>query len=451
MKTFLNRLRIGWTMIVDHPQIWFTILVSVAIVGAFLYVASRFLSIAYEAQGELANVRIGAIQDGFAPLARELWYDPEQLRSDMQEIATINPTISLFSIAQKSEEGWQIILSTDSRYENTDIVGDDFFLNLALTDPGRSFTVETTNGTERLYRTARAITDTEGAVIGVTMTEQTLSQADRNLARSIQSGIVTLVVVLTILLVLFFRHARIIDYAVLYKKLQEVDHLKDDFISMASHELRSPLTAIRGYAELARGDLPPAQQKEALERIDISAKALDVLVADMLDVSRIEQGRMTFSFAVVDPNALSIEVVSFMQPVGSGKGLVLKAEVSGIATIHADRERFRQIIMNLVGNALKYTDKGSVTIETKVTERKWVMRVVDTGIGMSADVRSHLFEKFYRAPGENVRTRTGTGLGLWITKQLVERMGGTLSVESIEGTGSHFIVSFPIVVTSEKK
>ena len=432
-------------MIVEHPQIWFTMFVSFAIVGSFLYVSTRFLNIAYEAQSELANVRIGAIQDAFAPLAGELWNDPEKLRAYMREIADINPTITLFSVAQKQDTGWHVILSIDPRYEGTNIIGDDFFLNLAVTDPSRSFTVQTVDGSERRFRTARAILAPDKTILGVATTEQTLSAADQNLARSIQSGIIALVVILALLLFLFFRHARIIDYTELYRKLQEVDHLKDDFISMASHELRTPLTAIRGYAELARGDLPPDKRVQALQRIDISAKALDALIADMLDVTRIEQGRMSFEEQDLDPTSLLEETITFMEPLARDKKLELGKTLANSALVHVDPTRFKQIATNLIGNAIKYTDKGSVSVETKIIKDKWILRVSDTGFGMSAETREHLFEKFYRASNKETRAKTGTGLGLWITKQLIERMHGEISVESIEGVGSHFVVTFPLV------
>ncbi len=426
------------------PQLWYTVLVAVAIVASFVFVSSRFISIAKNAEDELTNVRVGSIQDAFAPLARQLYDQPSTLRGYMQEIRVLNPTIYEFSIVTPASDGWRVYLSADQQFESNAFRGHDFLLNLAKGDPTHSYTVQEMEGTDRYFRTARAFLDASSSLMGIAVTRQTLSQADRQIAASIQTGVVTLIFILAALLLLFFRHARIIDYAVLYRKLQEIDQLKDDFIAMASHELRTPLTAIRGYAELLRdGSVKTAPERsQALERIELSAQALAGLINDMLDVSKIEQGRMTFEMKDIDPSTVIQDVCKMLQPVAEKKGLALRTSIAS-TLMRFDPERLRQIALNLVGNAVKYTEHGEVFVRASVLDGAYVIRVSDTGLGMSSDTRDHLFEKFYRAPGENVRKQTGTGLGLWITKQLIEKMDGTISVESIEGVGSHFIITFP--------
>jgi signal transduction histidine kinase len=410
----------------------------------------RFVSIARHAQEELTNVRVGAIQDAFAPLAAQLISEPDVLRGYMQDIQRLNPTITNFFIVSPSASGWTIVVSSDKRTEASAFLGNDFLLNLATSDTSHSYTIQETEGRDRYFRTARAVLNASSSVIGVAITRQGLSEADREIAASIQTAMVLLVAILCVLMLLFFRHARIVDYMSLYRKLKEVDQLKDDFISMASHELRTPLTAIRGYADLLKqnDNMAPAEKTQALDRIDISAVALDRLIGDMLDVSRIEQGRMKFDLKEIDPSPVIRSVMELLSPVAKTKQLALSASLSEGLLIAADEDRLRQIAVNLIGNAVKYTPQGSVKVETSAENGIWSMRVSDTGLGMSSSVRDHLFEKFYRAPGKDVRSQTGTGLGLWITKQLIEKMSGTIEVESIEGVGSHFIVSFPI---SEKK
>lgn len=435
----------GARQFLEHPQLWYTVLVAIAIVASFLYISSRFIGIAKNAQDELTNVRIGAIQDAFAPLAHELFQEPQTLRGHMKNIRALNPTITDFLIVREEGAGWRVMVSADPQYESSDFLGSNFLLNLAKSDPRRSYTVQESEGSDRFFRTARAIVDENSSVVGIVVTRQTLSEADRKIASSISVSIATLILILLALLLLFFKHARIIDYAALYRKLKEIDHLKDDFISMASHELRTPLTAIRGYVDMLKtGDsLSSAERIQSLERIDASARSLDNLIADMLDVSRIEQGRMTFTLTNIDPNVIIREVCDLLQPVAKAKGLSIVPELADNAKIGADKDRFRQITLNLVGNAVKYTHRGPVSVKTSLNDSTWTMRVSDTGIGMPNSVREHLFEKFYRAPGEAVRAQRGTGLGLWITKQLIERMNGRIEVESIENIGSHFIVSFP--------
>jgi signal transduction histidine kinase len=135
-------------------------------------------------------------------------------------------------------------------------------------------------------------------------------------------------------------------------------------------------------------------------------------------------------------------VEGFVQP-AKDKGLSLEYQ-GGAATLLVDPERFRQVAVNLVGNAVKYTERGEVRVSSKTSGSRYLLRVSDTGLGISAENQKRLFEKFYRVKTEATARIEGTGLGLWITKAMIEAMGGRISVESIEGKGSDFIVEFPL-------
>jgi len=440
-----NALRSGVRQLLDHPQLWLTVVVAVAIVGSFVYMADRFLSIAQDAQDRLTDVRVGALQDAFSPLAAELWDKPDVLQGYMQRMTELNPTIVEFDIVtQNASDTWQVLLSAEPQNEGQQVYRQDLLLSLAKSDPSNSYTVQETDGATRFFYTARAVQSRAGVLDGVVLTRQTLSAVDQALSDSVQSAMITLVLVLLFLLLIFFRHARIIDYTVLYRKLREVDTLKDDFISMASHELRAPLTAIRGYAEMLKDThLADTDRTTSLDRIDISAQQLDALVADMLDVSRIEQGRMQLKSESIDTFATLNELCDVWDIKAKEKGVTLLREIAPGLRITVDPDRFRQIVINLVSNAIKYTPKGTITVHS-TADTGFTLRVSDTGIGMTTEERDGLFKKFYRAGNQEVRQQSGTGLGLWITKQLVEVMGGHIAVESIKGVGSHFIVTFPL-------
>lgn len=441
-----NVVRSGIRQFRDYPQLWLTIIVAAAIVASFVYVATSFLNIARSAQDELTQVRIGSLQDAFAPLAAELWQQPDIMRSYMRRMQALNPTIEGFTInVQQSSGQLQVLLSSNPSEEGLPVFRQDLLLSLARADTQHSFTIsETENGTRYFY-TARAVVSRDNVLEGIVLTRQTLSAADEQLSTSTNGALVTLVVILLFLLLLFFRHARIIDYTVLYRKLREVDTLKDEFIGMASHELRAPLTAIRGYAEMLKdGSLDAPARALSIQRIDTSAQQLDHLIADMLDVSRIEQGRMKMEQKRIDTHATLAEQCDIWEMRAKQKGLTLARELSEGLAITVDPDRFRQVVINLISNAIKYTNHGTVTVQTSGGDGRFQLRVSDTGIGMTEDERTNLFQKFYRAAGSDVRKEAGTGLGLWITKQLIERMGGRISVESIKGVGSHFIVSFPL-------
>lgn len=449
----MQAVRQGLRAFIDYPQLWLTIVVAAAIFASYAYVAGSFVGIARDAQDQLINVRIGSLQDAFAPLAGEVYDEPDLLRAYMARMQELNPTIVEFEVAVATGTGqWITAVSTKREQEGARIFGLDYVLGMAQSDPRNSYTIEETGTGVRYFRTLRAVTLPDGTVSGILVTKQTLSQADAKIGESIRRAIIVLAFILLFLLLLFFRHARIIDYAVLYRKLRGVDDLKDEFIAMASHELRAPLTAIRGYIDLLKNPATTGdQQKEWMSRIDISAVALDHLIADMLDVSRIEQGRMTINLAPTDVSALSRDVIEMWQTPAREKGLELQYDLVPALIATVDPDRLRQILVNLISNAVKYTKAGNVSVRSYVEGGRALIRVSDSGIGMTNEERERLFGKFYRAGGEDVRAQRGTGLGLWITKQLIERMDGLITVESIKGVGSHFIVSFPLSAAEKKE
>ncbi|MBI5134242.1 MAG: HAMP domain-containing histidine kinase [Candidatus Taylorbacteria bacterium] len=451
MALAFSNLKKGARKIRENPQLFYTIVVAVLIAGAFVLMAERFVRIANDAQERLVNVRIGSLQDAFVAFARDSIGDPENLERKIAEVSRSNETIKSFKIFERrlstsSPAVFAVIASKDPTETGSSDPGAEFLYSLASSDPRSSFTLESTDGKERLFHTARAIEAADGSVLGVAVTTQTLSQADKAIESSIQRSIAILVAVLIVIMLLFLRHSRIIDYSTLYRKLKEVDQLKDDFISMASHELRTPLSSIRGYAEFIREapDLS-ADTKQYAERIDVSAKDLDSLVADILDVSRIEQGRMSFKTERLDASSAVKDVVSSLSLPAKDKGLALSFESKAPeAAILADKDRLRQALTNIIGNAVKYTKQGEVKAAVYAEGGKLFVRISDTGVGMSAEEQKRLFEKFYRIRTKDTEDIKGTGLGLWITAQIIREMKGSISVESIKGVGSHFIIAFPL-------
>lgn len=450
-------LRRGIEKIGSNPQLIYTVLVAILIMGAFVFMAERFIRIANDAQERLVNVRVGSLQDAFVSFASDDFDDTQYLNERIQDLMDANETIRDFTVvsrqgiltaASTTVNGYVVVASNNQSSVGSVDESAEFLYTLASGDKTNSITIELQEQGERVFKTARAIVDGEGSVLGVAMTSQTLSEADRTIESSIQNSLVLLIGVLLVIMMLFLRYSKVIDYIELYKKLQGVDQLKDDFISMASHELRTPLTVIRGYAEYIR-EAPELslKSKEYAHNIDISAKELDVLVADILDVSRIEQGRMVFTMQKQNPHALVEEVVASFMLRAQEKGLKLTHDAQGIKDdqhILVDAARLKQVLINIVGNAIKYTPKGGITVRESVEKGRLVFRVSDTGLGMSAEEQKHLFEKFYRVKAEETKDIQGTGLGLWITARIVQEMKGALSVESIKGVGSHFILSFPL-------
>ncbi len=224
---------------------------------------------------------------------------------------------------------------------------------------------------------------------------------------------------------------------------------KSEFLANMSHEIRTPMTVILGYTGLLKnGKVPPDEQATALLTIKRSGEALLQLINDILDLSKIESGKMVTERTECSPWQIVEDVVSLMQVTAEDKGLDLMAKRTFPLpdTIHTDPARLRQILVNLISNAIKFTKDGSVRITVRCTRQKDAaarMRfvVTDTGIGMTAQETTRLFEPFTQANASTTRHFGGTGLGLAISKRLANLLGGDIKVESQPGKGSTFTLT----------
>jgi signal transduction histidine kinase len=267
------------------------------------------------------------------------------------------------------------------------------------------------------------------------------------LGRSYWVLLLTIVFIILLLLV----NSRLFEYSILYNKIKEVDAMKDEFISMASHELRTPVTVIRGYATMMLEEAPKLgvndEAKEYLSIIDVSSERLNNLIEDLLNVSRIEQGRLKVDAKDMEIWPLVEETVKEMKIQSDTKGLALSCvlEPNTKSLISADKDRLKQVLINTIGNSIKYTPSGSVEVKVFNRDNNLVLTIKDTGIGMTAKEREHLFEKFYRVKNKKTEDVVGTGLGLWITKQIIELMKGTIMIDSMENVGTQVTLEFPLI------
>lgn len=230
-------------------------------------------------------------------------------------------------------------------------------------------------------------------------------------------------------------------------RLRELDQLKSEFVSLATHQIRGPISAIRGYASmLLEGDYGsvPEVWRKPVETILQSSASLAGIVQDFLDVSRIEQGRMKYEFTVFDISKLVQSVGEELAPNIEGKGLRLKLEIEPRIMVYADSGKVRQVIENIIDNAQKYTLQGNIKIGVRKQDDKAIISVSDSGVGIPKETLPHLFKKFSRASDASKANIKGTGLGLYVARQLVEAQGGTIRAASEgEGKGATFVVELP--------
>ena len=231
--------------------------------------------------------------------------------------------------------------------------------------------------------------------------------------------------------------------------LVELERQKEEFISMAAHEIRAPLTAIKGYLSMMMdGDAGEIPEKASGFLTDASAITDRVirLVNNMLNVSRIEEGRLIYQLKYVKLSSVAKQVFDQSKHEAERKGLSFTLEVPSDINdqVHADPDRIFEVVANIVSNALKYTNKGSVLIKLSEPKEGTVrLEVKDTGPGISEEARKKLFRKFYRVKSTVGKT-IGTGLGLYICKLLVEKFEGTIGVESGVDKGSNFWFELPV-------
>jgi signal transduction histidine kinase len=241
----------------------------------------------------------------------------------------------------------------------------------------------------------------------------------------------------------------------LYRQIEAANRHKSEFLANMSHELRTPLNGIQGYTELILdgiyGEVPEKTQ-EVMKRIQHSGNRLLSLINAVLDLSKIEAGRLTLSLADYSMQGVVQNVYTAVEPLAAEKRLALNVKIqSDLPMGKGDEQRLTQVLTNLVGNAIKFTEAGKVGVEVAATNGDFTVAVSDTGIGISEADQEKVFEEFHQVDGSSTRKKGGTGLGLAIAKKIIEMHNGHIWVESHLGQGSIFRFTLPVRVEQQRE
>lgn len=367
------------------------------------------------------------------------------LQKRLTDVANSSDDIVSSAIIQKDGQSYQVLASSngESKPENlSDITLNGFALSTNQSYAGLKYDPFLQKNVWRV-----SVPLQENSQIYVLALNLSTDSVDQILSRTSKDSLVLLVTTLVIAIALLINHIIFYKRSLRAQQLEELGKLKDEFISMASHELRAPVTGLVGYLELLKDKLGgnlTSEMQEDFSTLGMLTENLQKLINDLLEVSRIEQGRIKITKKETNVNELLENAVKEYTPMANQKGLQLNLTAETLPKIVTDGERASQVLTNLISNAIKYTIQGKIEINAKQDAKFIKITVKDTGIGIPATEMEKLFTKFMRVKDEKTKDVRGTGLGLWITKQMVETLGGKIEVQSIYGTGTTFTFALPI-------
>jgi signal transduction histidine kinase len=407
------------------------------------YVASKF----QKNVDSILQTEALFLSQSLSTFSQDFISEPEVLQEKIFQIQKENPQVKQLRILKKENEDFRI-LASGKREEIGAILQDPSLILSWSQNQSIATLFSDPNTKERFWKIATPIGKEEK--LGLISLALSLKETDEIISDIIFKAFILILGGIAVSLILIFQHTSLFGYVQLTQKLRQIDKAKDEFIRMATHELESPIVNIKNYLweikERLREKISK-EEREYLERAEISANNLSLLIEDILAVSRIEQGRIDFTPKWFDPVNEIIQIVNEFLPKAKEKGIsLLFEEPKEKINLYLNPLRFREIISNLMSNAIKYTFKGYVKLGMKVDflRKRYYIFVRDTGVGISAEAQQKLFQKFFRERKRETADIPGTGLGLWISRELARKMGGDILVESIESQGSNFIVYFPL-------
>lgn len=430
----LQAFKSGFSNILKYNQLLFVAVLVLVFPLIFIFTFQQFVNISKNNTNTVTLQKIDSIHDTLEFLIKSYLIDPELLKTFSQK------QDDLKKIRIVKEENESLIIANDLNSEKIGTIEENIQpYKSSFVSKGETVIFNPVISGQPVTQAFRAV-----EIYGETyyiFTEHDFSTLNSVLENRIQKSYLILTFIFLFLIALAYWIARQINFE--RKFLESLTKLKerDLFIDMLVHELRAPLTAIRGYASLLEEGTQGDERNFSTRIKDASAR-LVTLVNDFLEASRIQSGKLKISIKEVEIRRVIENVLANMKNLADLKKLVLKNHLPLESVIlQTDEKRLEQILTNIINNAIKYTEKGEISVSLQSYHMYTTITIADTGGGISAEDQKKLFSPFVRF-GSNLQNEKieGSGLGMWITKQMIEQLDGQISVESIKGIGTHVII-----------
>jgi signal transduction histidine kinase len=416
----------GFFILRSHSKLWLVLAFAVLFPVVFL---SFYISDTRASEANLSTVilkKITAVHDAtevaiISGVDLDLWL--KALRDKQDDITRFE------IVVEDAQSGDLSILLNAFSEDVGEIVDNTAAFKSALIEPGTTYIYQYVVGDSYREQAFRAVRSSDGRLLYI-FTEHDFTLLYNLFKARANKPILLLGALFIFLLLVAYWLARQINYEDLHTKATATLKERDTFTSSLVHELRAPLTAMRGYASMIEeSGAVPLTEREYATKIRQSTSRLVALVNDFLEAAELLE-----------------RVVGAAQPNALEKKLVLALRLPGeVVQIETDAKRLEQILTNIVSNAIKYTAAGSVTLSLKKDFRSAIFTIADTGSGISAEDQRKLFNPFVRVGDKSQMEQvTGTGLGMWITRQLVSQLSGSIEIESIKDVGTHVIIKLPL-------
>lgn len=428
-----------WKRIRVNEKLIFLVVILFLFPLLFIVVLERFFEISSITVQSTEEEKISAIHGTLAAsLAANEYIESETLQAIAESDADLTQLKIYRSVTESSDE--VEIISSMYLDEVSATSSASAFLHVARLTPGDTAIIPLQGAAGRVFQSVRLV-----PINGIdyfVFAEHNQSSFDSLLLQRKTDAYLLLSFIFGFLILLAYWVNRQIDWETKHSQLQRILNERDLFSNMIAHEFRTPLTAIKGYASfLQDSSTLTADESRYADTIRESAERLVLLVNDFLEIARIQSGKMKLKLASHDIRTIITRVTKDLRTQATDKGIQL-VYTPGLKPqmLVTDENRLIQVLTNIISNSVKYTEVGTVEITCEGSRKEMTIRIKDTGMGISAEDQEKLFAPFARVGGVEKTATTGTGLGMWITQQLVEMLGGSIAVESIKEVGTHVVI-----------